>query len=303
MKHFIFLIISSIFIVSCIQKPKDPTPGVITEHKALPEGTKICVIGDSGKKTDGQRKVAEALQTENCDQIRHTGDVIYNDGISSPEDPEFKARFLDYYTPLMDAKVPFYMSMGNHDYHQNPSAWLEIANQYKYINFPSMYYMQRYGDFCFITLDTNSAYFDQFSWRKKIKEKYSDKCKMTIAFGHHPRYSSGKHGDANVIVAKYLEKMVEGSVDAYIAGHEHNQEDYGKVDGTHYLVTGTAGEYRFINDEPPVWAQARLGYMVFTVHHKNNSPYIKYYFFSVDEDSGKKVLEHYGVVRGHGFRK
>lgn len=303
MNNILILLISTSFLMtSCFNIPDDPNPGLIINHAALPDGHKVCVIGDSGKKSSGQALVAKALLEENCDQIRHTGDIIYPDGIKSADDPEFKSRFYDYYKPIMDKGVPFYMSVGNHDYKLEPEAWLEIAKKYETIKMPSMYYMDIYEDICFITFDTNSRYVEQKNWMDRIQKDYTSKCSFTLAFGHHPRYSSGKHGNAFLFVKKFLNAAVKGRVDTYIAGHEHNQEDYGMKDGTQWFVSGGAGEFRYIKGKPPVWAQAKLGYMIFTLHRDEKSPYMKYYFYRVHEETGVKTLEHYGALRGMGFK-
>jgi predicted phosphodiesterase len=293
----IMLVTALIFITSaCYKIPNDPNPGKIIKHEKLSEGHKVCVIGDSGKKSKGQRLVADALMKEGCNQVRHTGDIIYPSGIKNPEDPEFMERFYNYYSPIMDAGVPFYMTMGNHDYKLNPAAWLELNNRYEMIKFPSMYYMDIYEDICFVSLDTNSQFTKQYKWVNKIRKENQEKCKLTLAFAHHPLYSSGKHGDAILQFKLFLKKTIEGKFDAYFAGHEHNQEDYGVKKGTHYFVSGGAGEYRYIKTTPPVWAQAKLGYMVFTVHYTNNQPFLKYIFYSISDTTGEKRIEHTGVL-------
>jgi predicted phosphodiesterase len=297
------LLISSLLLTSCFNAPDDPNPGQVTAHEKLTENYKVCVIGDSGKKSKGQRLVADVLKEEGCSQVRHTGDIIYSSGLNNADAPEFNNRFYDYYKPLLDDDIKFYMSMGNHDYKKKPEAWLELAKRHKSIIFPSMYYMDIYDDICFVTIDTNSRFFEQNSWRKDLKKNYGDTCKLTMAFGHHPLYSSGKHGNAILQFKVFLKSMIAGKVDAYFAGHEHNQEDGGKRKGTHYFVSGGAGEYRYIKYTPPVWAQAKLGYQTFTIHYDSNGqPFIKYFFYSVADDTGIKKLERSGEMQGIGFR-
>ncbi len=285
-----------LILTSCYKIPNDPNPGKIISHDKLKEGHKVCVIGDSGKHSPGQKLVANALKDEGCNEVRHTGDIIYGDGIDNADDPEFIKRFYNYYAPTMDQNIPFYMSVGNHDYKKNPAAWLELDKRYEMIKFPSMYYMDVYQNICVITLDTNSQYTKQYKWVKKIKNDYKDKCKLFLAFAHHPLYSSGSHGDAIILVRKFLKSTVEGKMDAYFAGHEHNQEDYGLKNNTHYFVSGGAGEYRTIDTTPPVWAQAKLGYMTYTVHYTNDNPFLKYNFYSIADKTGEKKLEHSGVL-------
>ena len=288
----------TIFIItSCNDlNPRDPDPGNIEVSEKLLVGTRICVIGDSGKDSKGQLLVAESLKNENCDQVRHTGDIIYPNGLESVNDPEFENRFYKYYKEMLDSGISFYMSQGNHDYRKNPSVWLDLANKYEMIKAPSLYYANIYEDICFVTIDTNSKFWAQNSWIQDFKSKYSEQCKLNIAFGHHPRYSSGVHGNAQFFVKLFLKNSVIGKFDGYIAGHDHHQEDYGVKKGTHHLITGGAGEFRTVN-KSPVWAEAKLGYLVLTVDYEDENPVLPYEFIRVDEVSGERSVVHSGKLQ------
>ncbi len=290
----LFLTLSSL---SCNNlNPHDPNPGSIEISERLSAGTKICVIGDSGKASTGQALVAEALKNEACDQVRHTGDIIYPNGLDSIDDPEFDKRFYSYYKDIMDAGVPFFMAQGNHDYKKNPSVWLDLAKKFEMIKAPSLYYANIYGDLCFVTIDTNSKFKSQDKWIRNFKSENSKRCNLTVAFGHHPRYSSGKHGNAQYFVKLFLKYSIVGKFDGYIAGHEHNQEDYGIKKGTHHLISGGAGEFRFMKKESPVWAEAKLGYLILTVDYENDHPTLPYEFVRIDENTGDRSIVHTGKL-------
>ena len=293
-----FIQLSFILILSgCWNSPHDPTPGQIISHEKLKSGHKICIIGDSGKNNSHQKIVAKNLLQEECHQIRHTGDVIYNDGLDSAQDPEFFNRFYQYYSPLIDQSIPFFITLGNHDYKKNPSAWLQIAQDYSEIKFPSLYYMDIYDDVCFISFDTNSNYINQYKWTKKIKNLYRHQCKVFFGFGHHPLYSSGKHGNAKLQFKRFLKTTIESHLDAYFAGHDHHLEDYGKIKGTHYMISGSAGEYRYIKSPPRRWAEAKLGYIILVLNYDQNMhPQFDYSFFIIDEKTGQKQLQHTGRI-------
>ena len=298
----VLIFLAPLFYACIPRVPDNPNPGQVVIHEKLFDGFKVCIVGDTGKHHEGQRLVADTLLAEGCDQVRHTGDIIYGEGLDSADDPAFKERFQDYYAQMYQNGIPFHMSQGNHDYKKFPESWLELAKRHEGIEFPSMYSMDIYGDICLLTIDTNAFPFKQVNWLKRLKSQYKATCKMTLAFGHHPKYSSGKHGNATVLIRTFLNNMVSGKLDAYFAGHEHNQEDIGVIDGTHYFVTGAGAEYRFIKYKPKLWAQAKLGYQIVTVHYKDEQPFLNYAFYSIDEETKVKKIERTGSISGVGFR-
>ena len=221
----------------------------------------ICVIGDTGKNSEIQFKVAKKLNSDNCTQIRHVGDIIYPNGIKSKVDPQYKSHFYKYYQKLFENKVPFYMSLGNHDYKESPKAWIEIAKENPLIYFPHYYYAEIYQNLCFITLDTNAYFIEQLLWLNDFYDTNKDKCRSSVFFGHHPLYSSGSHGNAFFGVRLFLNLALKNRAHYYIAGHDHNLEDYGKIEGIQYLISGAAGELRPLSHKSPNWGVSKPGYL------------------------------------------
>ena len=272
---------------------QDPEPGKVIKHMTSLDSKKICFIGDTGKGGRNQEVVAKQLFKENCDQIRHLGDVIYNNGINNINDIDFKDKFIKPYKEIIDSKTPFFISVGNHDYKKNPSIWLDIANKYESIKFPSHYYADIYKDICFFTFDTNNLQSEQKKWFDKVN-RFND-CKVKIATGHHPLYSSGMHGDAGVINQLFLRSTIKGKVDVYLAGHDHNLEDYGVVDGTRFIISGSGGATRS-TDKSPGWIKGELGYVIFDIKYKSNKPLLDYTFYTIDKKDGQKRVAHKGKL-------
>jgi hypothetical protein len=86
----------------------------------------------------------------------------------------------------------------------------------------------------------------QYEWLSGVLD--SDR-PCTVAYGHHPRFSSGKHG-AESAVRPLFELLYDRNVDLYIAGHDHNYERFapqdpsGRLDeqrGIRQFVVGTGG--------------------------------------------------------------
>ncbi len=99
-----------------------------------------------------------------------------------------------------------------------------------------------------------------------------------IAFGHHPYLSNGQHGNAgqydNVVIdgligsgsglKEFFEEYVLGRFDIFIAGHDHNLQDLGNVDGTELIVSGSGASGRELFDRNLVnYDSEELGFVVF----------------------------------------
>jgi acid phosphatase type 7 len=79
----------------------------------------------------------------------------------------------------------------------------------------------------------------------------NDEARCTLAYMHHPRFSSGeKHGSTAGGVEKLWEALYEADTDVVFSGHEHNYERFspqdpqGRVDperGIREFVVGTGG--------------------------------------------------------------
>jgi hypothetical protein len=79
----------------------------------------------------------------------------------------------------------------------------------------------------------------------------NEEARCTLAYMHHPRFSSGeKHGSTAGGVEKLWEALYEGDTDVILSGHEHNYERFapqdpqGRADpegGIREFVVGTGG--------------------------------------------------------------
>jgi tartrate-resistant acid phosphatase type 5 len=296
----IILIFVLVFSFSSCKQYRDRHRGSVYIYRTLPDNYKICVFGDSGFNSSAQYLVASALEKEGCDQIRHTGDVIYQLGLISVKDKQFWTKFYHPYKNLIERQgLNFHMVLGNHDYYLNPTVWLKLARKYHFIKFPSMYHAEKFGDICFINLDTNSddQLEDQKYWLdNQIKESFFE-CKIIVSQGHHPYLSSGSHGNGVGEVKKFFEENINGYAHLTISGHDHVQSDEGLVEGTRHLVTGAAGKVEALGRTPNVWGKDRLGYLVLIVKRDEMNVSIDYEFRTVNSDSSTNT-DHTGSVKG-----
>lgn len=225
---------------------------------------RFIAVGDTGTGDEGEFRTGAAMAKtcakRGCDFVIMLGDNIYEDGVETPDDPEWGPKFEE---PFRDVDVPFYVALGNHDYggevlgERVPGVgneWergvyqIEYARTSKKYVLPAPFYTVRWGNVGLIALDTNSLLYghkdfgDQRVWYPRALAALSD-ARWKIAFGHHPYRSNGVHGNAGdydliqvrnkevripiktldgTRVRRFFDQELCGTVDIYFSGHDHN---------------------------------------------------------------------------------
>ena len=214
---------------------------LLTEEESV-----YCFVGDAGEVNPTQSMVVKALANSDCTVVWHLGDITQL-GVQSINDPELKESFLNPFEPFLDTNIPFYLTVGNHDYKGDPTVYLEVAKEYPSIYHPSNFYTKRFGELCFFALDTtifDKLYYfhkrgNQIRWLKDKVEELKEKCEFSIVVAHHPLFSSGDRDRANPQLAIFLENYVFGTFDIYITGHNHVLADEGDHKKTRQLISAT----------------------------------------------------------------
>ena len=205
-----------------------------------------CFVGDAGEVNPTQAMVVEALANSDCSMVWHLGDITQL-GVQSIDDPELQDSFLTPFKPFLETEIPFYLTVGNHDYKGDPAVYLEVAKDYPSIYHPSNFYTKQFGKLCFFALDTtifDKLYYfykrgGQIRWLEEEVERLKDQCDFSIAVAHHPLFSSGDRDRANPQLAIFLENYVFGTFDIYITGHNHVLADEGDHKKTLQLISAT----------------------------------------------------------------
>lgn len=222
--------------------------------KAMPaprsEGGSIIVVaaGDISEPTLGaQQLTATLVEQQHPAAVLVLGDAQYPQG--SLED--FQRAYGPTWGRFKDLTWPV---PGNHEY------WGSEANGYfgffgaRAGDPKKGYYSFDLGDWHLVALNTNhncehvscEAESEQLAWLEADLARSTKKC--TLAYWHHPRFNSGKHGDfprARPIWQLLLKHQVE----LVLNGHEHFYERLGPVDekgqpsesGVVQLTVGTGG--------------------------------------------------------------
>jgi hypothetical protein len=184
----------------------------------------IIFFGDHGTGKEGQLQVAQSMTKTckriSCDLAVGLGDNFYPDGVNSVFDPQWHQKFTKPYAGLT---IPFWMTLGNHDYRELVQAQVDYTRLQDKWNMPARHYsveglpswLHMYG------LDTEAITEDQAFFAKKA---LCGKRGWKILFGHHPLFSNGWHGDQKDHQKILLPVIRECGVDMVWSGHDHHQE-------------------------------------------------------------------------------
>jgi 3',5'-cyclic AMP phosphodiesterase CpdA len=130
-------------------------------------------------------------------------------------------------------------AVGNHEY-LTPGA----RGYFGYFRVPQ-WYSYELGDWHVVVLNSNCGPAGgcgldspQARWLRADLAEHPARC--TLAYAHHPRFSSGLHG-SDPTLASLWRIMSAGGVDVYLAGHDHHYERFAPTVGIRQFVVGTGG--------------------------------------------------------------
>jgi 3',5'-cyclic AMP phosphodiesterase CpdA len=202
---------------------------------------RFAVLGDTGTGERPQYDVAaQAWQSYAVFPFEFV--IMVGDNMYGSERPQDYARKFELpYKPLLDAKVTFYASLGNHD----------DPNQiyYKPFNMDGKRFYSFKKDKLgnpgvrFFALDSNYMTREQLEWlEKELAASGSD---WKIPFFHHPLYSSGgRHGSEEDLRMQLEPLFLKYGVNVVFAGHEHFYERLKPQKGIYYFTAGGSAKLR-----------------------------------------------------------
>jgi len=232
--------------------------GVLGQQAPTPAAPVLVGAGDiAGCRYDHDEATAKLL-----DSIPGTvftaGDNVYSSG--TPD------QFTRCYEPTWGRhKARTRPSPGNHDY-QTPLG----AGYYAYFGDRAGdpgrgYYSYDLGDWHIIALNSNilmARGSPQERWLRADLAAHPTPC--TLAYWHHPRFSSSEHGNSRAPEALW-QALYDANADVVINGHDHTYERFapqtptGQLDtarGIREFVVGTGGASFY--DFPTVHANSEL---------------------------------------------
>jgi hypothetical protein len=216
-----------------------PTSAAASPPIALPNragSLKFAVLGDFGTGAKPEYELAQRmaglLSRFKLDLVVLVGDNLY--GSERPQD--FARKFEQPYKPVLDAGVPFYGALGNHDAREQRDYKLFHMEGRLYYSLKAPRQKVR-----FFMLDTTYPVPEQIDWLEKELKASNEPWK--IALFHHPIYSSGGRHGSDLKLRETLEPLfLRYDVSVVFSGHDHFYERIKPQHGIAYFVAGSGGQ-------------------------------------------------------------
>ena len=227
-----------------------PTPSPTPTPAPTPSGgdPMLVAAGDIACVPDAVLTPSECRQadtgvlTADSDAVVTLGDNQYDRG----ELANFQASF----DPTWGiAKARIHPVPGNHEYDSSNAQG--YRDYFGYSSTQPLYYSWDIGEWHIVALDSEAALTDgsvQLQWLRADLAAHPSVC--TLAYWHHPLFSSGDHGNDPTSRQAWAELYAAGA-DIVLNGHDHNyerfapQDPFGTADpqlGIREFVVGTGGK-------------------------------------------------------------
>jgi Icc-related predicted phosphoesterase len=197
---------------------------------------RFAAFGDTRTNHQVHRAVVETLAKEDIDFFLHTGDMVDRGGKS-----EQWTTFFQIERELM-AKAPIVPAIGNHDL-GNRGYYERYFFLDKWSNGRS-YFVTDWGNLRVISLDVTIICERRCQQYRDVERALAEGAaagKLMVMFLHNPPYSSGAHG-SNITLREVVGGLTKRyGVELVITGHDHNYERTKPIDGTTFIVSGSAG--------------------------------------------------------------
>lgn len=290
---------SGYYFIKRATKNTEPQAEVVVAEQTKPVVEKtytLAAVGDIACTPGGEQAatscqmdaVVSAIKLANPDKILVLGDLQYDKGTIE--------EFTSVFQPLwVDFKSKSHAVPGNHEYAtENAKGYFNYWNGIEVTSaqagdYGKGYYSFNYGNWHIIALNSNCKYIggcDELSpqgiWLEKDLRKHKNRC--SLAFWHHPPYSSGKYADKETELAKGRDLWQAASasgVEIVLNGHDHIYERFaprlagGEVDdrGTRQFIIGTGGRVQYpltLNHPSSEYRQSdNFGFLMLTLKFKS----------------------------------
>jgi len=241
--------------VSCSDEPNTPVIAAA--------GDIACPTGDEPSEGSCQQLATSDLLVRNVPwTVLTLGDNQYDDG----ELGEFRRSYAASWGRVKAITRP---TPGNHDYHVTGAAGyhayfgpLAGSPHEGYDSFDvGAWHLIALNSNCeAVGCDEGSA---QERWLREDLAAHPGAC--TLAYWHHPRFSSGDHGNDPSVDA-FWRALFEAGADVVLNGHDHTYERFAPQDpdqaadpnGIREFVAGTGGKSLYGFDDPVPNSQVRI---------------------------------------------
>lgn len=261
------------------------------KYRILKEGTLPNPNDGDPNAPSAQQNVATAMQGYvkargfTPEGLFLLGDNFYGTMEGGVASPRWKEGFEDMY-PASAFPGPCWAMLGNHDYDEE--SFRKVAAELAYADahpgtrwkMPAKWYRVDYPATnplitCLI-LDSN--YHNRLAYltaeEQKLQKAWLEaelkkpRAPWTFAFGHHPLYSNGPHGDTAPLIAAWGPLFQKYGVAAYFCGHDHDLQHL-EFEGisTSFVVSGGGGASitKLKKPERKIYSESTHGFTHLTV--------------------------------------
>jgi hypothetical protein len=225
-------------------QPTPSAPAASGSPGATPGSSKseaiLLAVGDIGYCGASNDEHVGQLAASLPGTIALLGDIAYNDGSAS----DFANCFDPTWGPLRDRLRP---APGNHEYETR-----DASGYFDYFAAAAGpggegWYSYDLGAWHLIALNSECGAIEggcegkdsaELAWLVADLAAHPVEC--TLAYWHHPRYSSGRHGDNDMTDGLWA-ALSDAGADVVLEGHDHDYERTAAIDGIRSFVVGTGG--------------------------------------------------------------
>lgn len=237
--------------------------------------------GNGTEQSCRQKATSDLLINANLTAVLPLGDNQYEYGILST----FEQSYDPSWGRVKDISYPV---AGNHEYYRdNAKGYYDYFGE-RAGDRAKGYYSYNLGNWHLIALNSNCSNIGgcdenspQMQWLKEDLEAHKNQC--TLAYFHHPRFSSGKHGN-HAQLDQIWKTLNQAGVEVVLSGHDHHYErfapqdsegnlDYGQ--GMRQFVLGMGGRSHYpvvkIQPNSEVQNSNTYGVLKLTLHSESYS--------------------------------
>lgn len=227
--------------------------------------TTVYVTGDLGD-PGGAMALTSAQLAGTKAPVLLAGDIAYETGSQA----DYAANFTPYFGSFIERMWPV---PGNHDYGSGFPYYFSYWGS-RVGSIEQSWYAKTIGSWRVLMLDSNCEFIGgctkgspEYRWASAQLKSFLGQC--VAAVWHHPRWSTGPHGNNDAVTDLYA-LLVRRHVDLLLTGHDHDYQRFYRSDadgvrdrqGVREFVVGTGGAalYDFTSDSPLIAKRSSASY-------------------------------------------
>ena len=216
---------------------------------AVAVGDIVCPPGVAKTPTTcGQAETAALTASLDPDAVLALGDLQYNAGRLR----HFRVSYDKSWGALKSITYPV---PGNHEYYTSGASGYYAYFDKRQPGTPG-YYKVMLGDWTAYALNSNCDEINCTREAAWLKRQLGSDTSCSLFFDHHPRYSSGEHGNDRDM-GQFFKIAYDHDVELFLSGHDHDYERYAPMNpdgeirrrqGVVQYVSGAGGKSHYRAD-------------------------------------------------------